>query len=314
MDYVRPSRRRGRQPDPPSVEWIDAKIEKEADELLERMRESERGWLISWETEKEFKDNPIYWPHILRMKGLYLKYVPKDRRDEELCRLAVQSSDIALSHVPKEFLTEEMYHWAVSHSGYALDYVPPSLVTFDLCQLAFETNFGAIKFIPKEFQTIEMLITLVGKYFCSDLRHIDESIWNEELALTLIKQRPKIYEYVPDCCLTTEIWQIAVRYLLRIGYCSWRVHSLCVNDKYQSVRHFDDDLCKLLLENKHKLHDLPEENRTLELSIYAISRGLDKIGNVPYKLRTRVLLAVEQGYTVAEFWAVLDALTYVNLV
>jgi hypothetical protein len=98
--------------------------------------------------------NKDFYIKMIRVNGLFVRFVPQDILDKQMCMLSVIDSGPALEYIPEEFKDHNICLAAISDYGPALKYVPENLKTKELCLKALETNIidkYVYAFIPERF-------------------------------------------------------------------------------------------------------------------------------------------------------------------
>lgn len=122
----------------------------------------------------------------VKRNGDNLQYVPEHLKNQELCRLAVQTSsrcaqyiphdffdpdiclaivkdnDYSFKYIPQDKLTYETCMTAIRHGrdfyGTILKSVPAHLITQEMCDLAIAISVHSLSAVPEKFVTEEMLL------------------------------------------------------------------------------------------------------------------------------------------------------------
>jgi hypothetical protein len=94
----------------------------------------------------------------VQVAGDFLGSIPYEKRNERVCKRAVNKYGYAIQWVPQQFITPELCRAAVLAAGCALRYVPVLFITRELCKLAVESDPFALEFVPAGLQTREMCL------------------------------------------------------------------------------------------------------------------------------------------------------------
>ena len=97
------------------------------------------------------RDNRDLLIEAVRVDGDNIRHVPFHLLDQDLCRIAVESSPSALRFISRTFWCDDLIIAAVQRDGLALGYVPESMQTSEICLAAArQTPRAAIHMTPEK--------------------------------------------------------------------------------------------------------------------------------------------------------------------
>ena len=80
--------------------------------------------------------------------GLSIKYIPKKKLNNRICRLAIKQNGLALKYIPQNYINPIICRIALEQNSMALEYVPNHWKDYELCNNAVSNNGLALQFIP----------------------------------------------------------------------------------------------------------------------------------------------------------------------
>jgi hypothetical protein len=105
---------------------------------------------------RKHKDYAMCYAAIVESKNRYsdsLEEVPEDNMTSDqydfLVKKALEYDGAALKYVPENKKTDELCKIAVKDNGLALKYVPENKKTDELCKIAVKNDISAIKYVPE---------------------------------------------------------------------------------------------------------------------------------------------------------------------
>ena len=155
---------------------------------------------------------------IIKLHGLALKYVPKDKITFEICELAVKQNGLALEYVPNEIMTDNEYLTicvqAIFKNSSALKYVLIEKLTDEMTdkiiELAVKNNGSALKYAPKDKIT-DKIIELAVKNDGLALEFVPDNKKSQEIIKSAVQNDGFALKYVPDNKKSQEIIKSAVQ-------------------------------------------------------------------------------------------------------
>ena len=183
---------------------------------------------------------------IIKLHGLALKYVPKDKITFEICELAVKQNGLALEYVPNEIMTDNEYlkicARAVFEDGCAFKYVLIEKLTDEMTdkiiELAIKKCGSMLKYVPIEKKTDE-IIELAVQNDGLALEYVPDNKKSPEIIKLAVQNNGLALEYVPDNKKSQEIIKSAVQ---NDGFAlQYVLADKMTNDKYFEI-------CKLAVQ------------------------------------------------------------------
>ena len=183
---------------------------------------------------------------IIKLHGLALKYVPKDKITFEICELAVKQNGLALEYVPNEIMTDNEYlkicARAVFEDGCAFKYVLIEKLTDEMTdkiiELAIKKCGSMLKYVPIEKKTDE-IIELAVQNDGLALEYVPDNKKSQEIIKSAVQNNGLALEYVPDNKKSQEIIKSAVQ---NDGFAlQYVLADKMTNDKYFEI-------CKLAVQ------------------------------------------------------------------
>lgn len=262
----------------------------------------------------------------VRADGLNLKYVRHNRRDAEICRIAVENDGSALHFVPEELRTAEFCGWAVRERGASLADVPESLRTPELCRAAVEGNGLAFHFVPEHLRTKSLCDAAVraGRFRLLDIprelltseiclaavksdpeqcRDVPKELYTPEIALAALETDPEFCHLwnVPFRCRTKEVCLAALRVSFLspddfINYVPGAARSkeffaeaVKINGQLLSyAREKTPEMClDAVRQDGYALSEVPEDLATEEIYVAAVRERGNSLLHVPERARSR---------------------------
>ena len=146
-----------------------------------------------------------------RMKLCSLQYIPPKLRSPEICLLGVQIESLNLDYVPYKLKTTEMCQIAVANNCSAIRYVPTSLMTEAMCILVVQEDGELISYIPEDYLTPKIWKAAVLQR-SRILEHVEKKFLTEELCnAAIMKNNQEGLRYVPESFKSKELCQMAVK-------------------------------------------------------------------------------------------------------
>ena len=183
---------------------------------------------------------------IIKLHGLALKYLPKDKITFEICELAVKQNGLALEYVPNEIMTDNEYlkicARAVFEDGCAFKYVLIEKLTDEMTdkiiELAIKKCGSMLKYVPIEKKTDE-IIELAVQNDGLALEYVPDNKKSQEIIKSAVQNDGFALEYVPDNKKSQEIIESAVQ---NDGFAlQYVLADKMTNDKYFEI-------CKLAVQ------------------------------------------------------------------
>jgi hypothetical protein len=218
---------------------------------------------------------------IIKLNGLALKYVPKDKITFEMCEIAIKENGLALEYVLADKMTDDEYvlicELAVQSNGSTLQYVLTDKMTdkeyLYICKLAVKQDGYVLKYVPIEKMTdniIELAVTNRGSVlqFIHEKKMTDKMTDKKYLHICkeAIRQNGLALQYVvADKMTVEEYFNICRQAVEHNGYALQYV----VADKMTVEEYFN--ICRQAVEeNGCTLEYIPIEKRTDEIIKLAI--------------------------------------------
>lgn len=150
----------------------------------------------------------------LRDAGAFLKFVPLELREYDLCFAAVKDSPEAFEFVPLRHKSKELCFEAVTKRGDLLEIVPPALVDYELCLAAVRSAGYAFRFVPPQFVDVRLLE--VALETCGEvLSYAPDGMVTRDLYLKAVLASPELIydakEYGVSDFLTEDFCEQIIR-------------------------------------------------------------------------------------------------------
>jgi hypothetical protein len=221
----------------------------------------------------------------VKINSFALKYIPKDNIMElqdyyEICWEAVNKNGLILKYASEHM--KEIYgiiYQAVTNNGLALEFVPEKKKTLGICEIAVTNNGLALEFVPNIKKTFDICSLAVTK---------------NGLALEFVSiDNITLEKYYNLCEKAVKNDGMAIKFISNITFTSEKYYKLCeeaVKNKSTIIYYVNADnmtdeeyyeLYKEALENnKYLLNLVPENKRTYEIYMLAVTNNGDELKHI----------------------------------
>lgn len=237
--------------------------------------------------------------YLSRCKSLYT--------GKDLTRLAADTAikmgleeftlSLPFPYLPSEIITDSMCEEAVAQNPFNIQYVPEEHLTESLCKAAVNSNSSSFTVIPDKFKTSQLCWNAIcdtSSFIYTDLfRSIPEHLLTKEICLKYIQSVHSLDLSEKELSIIPEEYKDRDFYLA--------VASKPYRDFFNMIplEYVDYSLCKTYISTKGKLENIPEQYKTYELCLDAISRDSHAIKDVPESIIDSKMcwVAVSKNYS-----------------
>jgi hypothetical protein len=218
---------------------------------------------------------------IIKLHGLALKYVPKDKITFEICELAVKQNGLALEYVPNEIMTDNEYlkicARAVFEDGCAFKYVLIEKLTDEMTdkiiELAIKKCGCMLKYVPIEKKTDE-IIELAVQNDGLALEYVPDNKKSQEIIESAVQNDGFALEYVladnmtndkyfEICKLAVQQTGLALKYVLADNMTNDEYYTICeiaVNQNFSVLNSVEKYLDKITKERYEHLIEIAKKS------------------------------------------------------
>lgn len=203
---------------------------------------------------KYFTDLEILIRHI----PYVIQYLPEEKLNYELCKLAVSLNPSVIQHIKEKFITEELIALAIIKNYYVITYLDDKYITDAIVEKYLITNKDVtLHRVPEKYRTKELLTKLLYNNF-TNLKYIDQNLITYDICLNAARNGCPL-DLIPKHHRTKEIYTLVVynnsNYILDIIPSDYITYELC----YTAV-------CK----NGYQLKSVPKELVDYKLCLTAV--------------------------------------------
>lgn len=230
------------------------------------------------------KDDRDFYERVIR-DGYTLSLVPVKYRDNEICRLAVETSWNNLVHVPEKMLTPEICMIAFHKNPKSVFDFPVEFLTEEVCMEAARRCPDDVHLFPEKFLTPELIETAIQSG--GRIKQFPEEYINRELCLLAMKRNGLGLNEVPKRFMDYEICLEAVKQ-----------NGAALNDVPD--RFLTKELCVLAMENRGDMMAVVEKRMpevlTSELCLKIVEKKPCSLRSVPKRfLNDDILMTAFRG-------------------
>jgi len=221
--------------------------------------------------------------HKLIKKKIYLlKYIPNNILSHadinKLIKDLVKENGSFLKYVPVEIVDYEICLDAVKNDGSALKFVPKNILDKKICMIAMEI-MGNLQDVPIDMRDRDVSIKACSKqktaYEFVPKNHHDEAFW-----LEVIRKNYHILDYLPYNTFDHDMW---VK-IIEINH---------VLFKYVPNNMKDDTMCRMVVEKDYNLIEhVPTKESTKGLFLEVVQNKKNMLRHIPPAMRTREICSI----------------------
>ena len=218
---------------------------------------------------------------IIKLHGLALKYVPKDKITFEICELAVKQNGLALEYVPNEIMTDNEYlkicARAVFKNGCAFKYVLIEKLTDEMIdkiiELAIKNCGSMLKYVPIEKKTDKIILLAIQNDGLA-LEYVPDNKKSQEIIESAVQNDGFALEYVLADNMTNDKYYtickiavskngLALKYVLADNMTNDEYYTICeiaVNQNFSVLNYIEKYLDKITKERYEHLIEIAKKS------------------------------------------------------